>query len=155
MKKLFTTMLLVSIFAVQAQSQEIYKEVKRLMQTFENISSDTKRDIQERKVAVFKADALYYLINKAGMTDGFTEYQLGQQADAMIEFTNLYVKKLQSASKNERKAIMARFKNATMNNALFGDMEKEVVYGYVDNENFITQFSIDTNWIDALKEVKR
>ena len=51
-------MLLVSIFAVQAQSQEIYKEVKRLMQTFENISSDTKRDIQERKVAVFKADAL-------------------------------------------------------------------------------------------------
>ena len=148
-------MLLVSIFAVQAQSQEIYKEVKRLMQTFENISSDTKRDIQERKVAVFKADALYYLINKAGMTDGFTEYQLGQQADAMIEFTNLYVKKLQSASKNERKAIMARFKNATMNNALFGDMEKEVVYGYVDNENFITQFSIDTNWIDALKEVKR
>ena len=67
----------------------------------------------------------------------------------------LYVKKLQSAGKNERKAIMARFKNATMNNALFGDMEKEVVYGYVDNENFITQFSIDTNWIDALKEVKR
>ena len=123
-------MLLVSIFAVQAQSQEIYKEVKRLMQTFENISSDTKRDIQERKV-------------------------LGQQADAMIEFVNLYVKKLQSAGKNERKAIMARFKNATMNNALFGDMEKEVVYGYVDNENFITQFSIDTNWIDALKEVKR
>ncbi|MBQ5971880.1 MAG: hypothetical protein IJL45_05710 [Prevotella sp.] len=155
MKKLFTTMLLVSIFAVQAQSQEIYKEVKRLMQTFENISSDTKRDIQERKVAVFKADALYYLIDKAGMTDGFTEYQLGQQADAMIEFVNLYVKKLQSAGKNERKAIMARFKNATMNNALFGDMEKEVVYGYVDNENFITQFSIDTNWIDALKEVKR
>ncbi len=155
MKKLFTTVLLVSIFAVQAQSQEIYKEVKRLMQTFENISSDTKRDIQERKVAVFKADALYYLIDKAGMTDGFTEYQLGQQADAMIEFVNLYVKKLQSAGKNERKAIMARFKNATMNNALFGDMEKEVVYGYVDNENFITQFSIDTNWIDALKEVKR
>ncbi len=148
-------MLLVSIFAVQAQSQEIYKEVKRLMQTFENISSDTKRDIQERKVAVFKADALYYLIDKAGMTDGFTEYQLGQQADAMIEFVNLYVKKLQSAGKNERKAIMARFKNATMNNALFGDMEKEVVYGYVDNENFITQFSIDTNWIDAPKEVKR
>ena len=147
-------MLLVSIFAVQAQSQEIYKEVKRLMQTFENISSDTKRDIQERKVAVFKADALYYLIDKAGMTDGFTEYQLGQQADAMIEFVNLYVKKLQSAGKNERKAIMARFKNATMNNALFGDMEKEVVYGYVDNENFITQFSIDTNLIDALKEVK-
>ena len=143
-------MLLVSIFAVQAQSQEIYKEVKRLMQTFENISSDTKRDIQERKVAVFKADALYYLIDKAGMTDGFTEYQLGQQADAMIEFVNLYVKKLQSAGKNERKAIMARFKNATMNNALFGDMEKEVVYGYVDNENFITQFSSD-----ALKEVKR
>ncbi|MBR1519584.1 MAG: hypothetical protein IJ624_08820 [Prevotella sp.] len=155
MKKLFTTMLLVSIFAVQAQSQEIYKEVKRLMQTFENISSDTKRDIQERKVAVFKADALYYLIDKAGSTDGFTEYQLGQQADAMIEFVNLYVKRLQTAGKNERKTIMARFKNATMSNALFGDMEKEVVYGYVDNENFITQFSLDTNWTDALKAVKR
>ena len=33
------------------------------------------------------------------------------------------------------------------------DLDKEVIYSYVDNENYITQFSLDTDWPKALAEV--
>ena len=29
-------------------------------------------------------------------------------------------------------------------------MDKELVYGYVDNDKFITQFSLDTYWVKRI-----
>ena len=57
--------------------------------------------------------------------------------------------------KNHRDIIMSRFKKVTIENALFNDMDKDIIYAYVDNDNFITQFSLDTNWVKALEEVRR
>ena len=57
--------------------------------------------------------------------------------------------------KNQRDIIMSRFKKVTIENALFNDMDKDIIYAYVDNDNFITQFSLDTNWVKALEEVRR
>ena len=54
--------------------------------------------------------------------------------------------------KNQRDS---RFKKVTIENALFNDMDKDIIYAYVDNDNFITQFSLDTNWVKALEEVRR
>ena len=49
--------------------------------------------------------------------------------------------------------LKAKFRTATINNSLFNDVDKEVIYSYVDNENYITQFSLDTDWPKALAEV--
>ena len=137
------------------QEEEIYNEVKRLMTLSEAQAADKSRGLEERKVACFKYDALYYLLEKGGQTEGFTVIELGTQANALLEFVNLYVKKLAEAkNKKERELVMARFKGATTGNALFNDMDKEMVYAYVDNPGYITQFSIDTNWVSALEEVK-
>ena len=57
--------------------------------------------------------------------------------------------------KNQRDIIMSRFKKVTIENALFNDMDKDIIYAYVDYYNFITQFSLDTNWVKALEEVRR
>ena len=57
--------------------------------------------------------------------------------------------------KNQRDTNMSRFKKVTIENALFNDMDKDIIYAYVDNDNFITQFSLDTNWVKALEEVRR
>ena len=66
------------------------------------------------------------------------------------------MKRLSEAKdKKEREIVMAKFKGATTGNALFNDMDKEYVYAYVDNPGYITQFSIDTNWVSALEEVKK
>ena len=49
--------------------------------------------------------------------------------------------------------VKAKFRAASINNSLFNDVDKEVIYSYVDNENYITQFSLDTDWPKALAEV--
>lgn len=145
----------ISIFALNATAQEIYKEVKNLKTSFEEQMNDKSKDIETRKVACFKNDALYYLIAKATKDEQFTEYELGTQTNAMIEFVNLYVKRLSDEKKKKDKEIvMATFRNASISNPLFNDLEKEIIYGYVDNDKYITQFSLDTNWVKALEAVK-
>ena len=74
----------------------------------------------------------------------------------MIDFVNLYLKRLADEDKKkDREIVMAKFKNATIQNALFNDTDKELVYAYVDNEKYITQFSLDTDWPKALEAVRK
>lgn len=154
---LFCALFCIFVTNVNAQQEEeIYNEVKNLMNAAEATAADKSLDIEERKVACFKYDALYYLLEKGGQTEGFTVYELGSQANSLILFVNLYVKRLSEAKdKKEREIVKVKFKGATTGNALFNDMDKEYVYAYVDNPGFITQFSIDTNWVSALDEVKK
>jgi len=51
--------------------------------------------------------------------------------------------------------VKAKFRTASINNSLFNDVDKEVVYSYVDNDKFITNFSLDTDWVKALEAVKQ
>ena len=44
--------------------------------------------------------------------------------------------------------------DASLKNSKFNDMEKEITYAYVDKPNYITPFSLDTDWLKALEEVK-
>ncbi|MDY5091560.1 MAG: hypothetical protein U0I89_03260 [Prevotella sp.] len=155
MKKLVITLVLSCLFAVNSMAQEIYKEVVNMKADVERVMNDTTLNIETRKIACFKNDALYYLLERASEEEMFSEYLLGSQANAMIDFVNLYVKRLAAEKKKKNKdIIMATFKNASTANPLFDDPDKELVYGYVDNDKYITQFSIDTDWEKALKAVK-
>ncbi|WP_233247096.1 hypothetical protein [Prevotella sp. oral taxon 376] len=155
MKKIALSLMLMFAFTLTASSQEIYKEVRRIMQQEEAIKNDVSKSLDARKVATFKWDAIYYIIMKAAESPNFTTYQLGQQADAMIDFVNRYINRLSTEKKkSQREIIMARYKSATTHNILFHDVDKDIIYGYVDNDKFLTQFSLDTDWVNALKEVK-
>ena len=139
-----------------ANAQEIYNEVVRLKTNAETLMNDTTKNMDVRKVACFKNDALYYLIDKAADAPDFSELELGKQANAMIEFVNTFIKRLsQEKKKKDKNIILATYKNATTSNPLFNDPEKEVTYGYVDNEKYITQFSLDTDWVKALQTIKK
>ncbi len=155
MKKLFIFIAL-CLFTLNASSQEIYKAVVQMKTDVEKLANDTTKNIEARKVACFKYDALYYLIDKAGHAEHFSEYELGTQANAMVEFVNLFVKRLSAEKKKKDKdVVLAIFKNASVSNPLFRDSEKDITYGYVDNENYLTQFSLDTDWPNALAAVKK
>ena len=147
MKKLFLILALVCM-SVGASAQEIYNEVKRIEKEVKAFANDTSKDLEARKVATFKYDAIFYLITKGSQEERFSEYELGVQTNAMIEFVNLFVSRLSEIKKDKDK-----FRTATINNSLFNDVDKEVIYSYVDNENYITQFSLDTDWPKALAEV--
>lgn len=155
MKKLFIILALVCMSVLSTSAQEIYDEVRRIEKEVKAFANDTKNNLEARKIATFKYDAIYYLIDKASQEPLFSEYELGVQTNAMIEFVNLFVSKLSTLKKNKDKDMLkAVFRTATINNSLFNDVDKEVIYSYVDNENFITQFSLDTDWPKALAEVQ-
>jgi hypothetical protein len=152
MKKIITLMLF-CVFAAQASAQDIFNEVKRLMDGYQKVKNDTTQNLDVRKIATFKWDAIYYMVYQA--TDE-TEDELGVQVSSMIDFVNLYLKKLKDAKgKQDKEIIASKFKNATIENARFNDQDKEVIYAYVDNPDFLTQFSLDTDWEKALEEVKK
>ena len=156
MKKMLFALALCLCSSVTIQAQEIFKEVQSLMQKNEAIKNNKSKNLETRKIATFKSDALYYLIMKAGSTEGFTEHELGVQANAMIEFVNLYVKSLaNNAKKSNQEVIKAKYKNASIKNSRFNDMDKEITYAYVDNSNYSTNSSLDTDWVKALAEVKK
>lgn len=155
MKKLFIILALVCMSVLSTSAQEIYDEVRRIEKEAKAFANDTKNNLEARKIATFKYDAIYYLIDKASQEPLFSEYELGVQTNAMIEFVNLFVSKLSTLKKNKDKDMLkAVFRTATINNSLFNDVDKEMIYSYVDNENFITQFSLDTDWPKALAEVQ-
>lgn len=155
MKKLFIILALVCMSVLSTSAQEIYDEVRRIEKEAKAFANDTKNNLEARKIATFKYDAIYYLVDKASQEPLFSEYELGVQTNAMIEFVNLFLSKLSTLKKNKDKDMLkAVFRTATINNSLFNDVDKEVIYSYVDNENFITQFSLDTDWPKALAEVQ-
>jgi hypothetical protein len=152
---LFIILALVCMSVLSTSAQEIYDEVRRIEKEAKAFANDTKNNLEARKIATFKYDAIYYLVDKASQEPLFSEYELGVQTNAMIEFVNLFVSKLSTLKKNKDKDMLkAVFRTATINNSLFNDVDKEVIYSYVDNENFITQFSLDTDWPKALAEVQ-
>ena len=128
MKKMLFALALCLCSSVTIQAQEIFKEVQSLMQKNEAIKNNKSKNLETRKIATFKSDALYYLIMKAGSTEGFTEHELGEQANAMIEFVNLYVKSLaNNAKKSNQEVTKAKDKNASIKNSRFNDMDKEII----------------------------
>ena len=73
----------------------------------------------------------------------------------MYQFVNLFVKRLAESNKKEAKeVVMTRFRNASINNPLFNDMDLDLVLSYYNNPEYLTRFSLDTDWMKALEEVR-
>ncbi len=152
MKRIMTLMLFCAIIA-QASAQDIFNEVKHLMDGYQKVKNDTTQNLDVRKIATFKWDAIYYMVYQASDE---TESELGVQVSSMIDFVTLYLKKLKDAkTKQAKEVIVSTFKTATIENARYNDQDKDVIYAYVDNPDFITQFSLDTDWVKALEAVKK
>ena len=74
----------------------------------------------------------------------------------MYDFVNLYLKNYARQVPIKTKTALKKiFRDASINNPLYGDKDDEVVLAYYNREDYPTQFSLDTNWIAALEEVKR
>lgn len=155
MKKTLAVLAILIGLTTSAHAQQIYNEVKKMQKGFYTLKHDKTKSMDERRVASFKWDAIEYMLYKSHDDSTFTEKQLGEQTLAMTEFVNLYFKRLAEAkSKSKKEIVTARFKNASINNSLFNDMDKELVLGWYNSTKFATPFSLDTNWTKALAEIR-
>ncbi|MBQ6063813.1 MAG: hypothetical protein IJK42_08930 [Prevotella sp.] len=144
-------------------AQDVFNE---LLSSSLKVAEDESKDIETRKIATFKYDELNYMKQMVlpevlkDTTDLVTMNrvikQLNEQSYAMYQFVNLFFQRLASASKKDQKDIVISiFKAASINNPMFNDTDKDLVLAYYNNDNYITQFSLDTNWVKALEEVKK
>lgn len=155
MKKIIMLLMFCCSFAVQASAQEIMEEVKNIMDGYEKVKNDTSKDLEIRKIATFKWDAIYYMILQASDKGHMTEPELGLQVNAMIEFVNQFLADMKDNRKrNQKEVTLAKYRAASLKNPLYGDTDKDACYAYVDHPNFLTQFSLDTDWVKALEAVK-
>jgi hypothetical protein len=163
MKKIIMMAVLLCMTTVTVKAQDVFYEILR---TSKAVAEDKSKDIETRKIATFKYDELSYMAMKVrddvlrDTTDleffNQTVKMLNEQSYAMHEFLTLYMKRLTSTKKKtERDIIITVFRDASINNPLFNDLDKELVLAYYNNDNYITQFSLDTDWIKALEAVKK
>ena len=126
------------------------------MRLSKKVAEDKSKDLETRKVATFKVDELKYMAMKTRelMPDS-TVRVLDVQAYAMYDFVNLFLRRLGEAKKKSAKeAVIARFRVASVNNSRFNDMDRDLVLSYYDNSNYLTRFSLDTDWVKALAEIR-
>ena len=149
--------------ATAAKAQDVFYE---LLRSSKEVADDRTRDIETRKIATFKYDELCYMSMKVrddvlrDTTDlvffNKTVKMLNEQSFALHEFVSLYMERLAKVRKKQsRDAIITRFRNASIMHPLFNDMDKDLVLSYYNNENYITQFSLDTDWVKALEAVRK
>ena len=162
MKKLMFVMVMMCL-ALTTKAQDVYNE---LLSSSIKVAEDETKDIETRKIATFKYDELNYMKQMVlpevlkDTTDLVTMNrvikQLNEQSYAMYQFINLFFQRLASTNKKDGKeAVLALFKAASINNPMFNDTDKDLVLAYYNNDNYITQFSLDTDWVKALEDVKR
>ncbi len=151
MKRIFVLLLLAVSFATYVSAQDIYNEVKSMRENYKATANDKSKPLEERKLATFKFDAIWYMESRANEE---TEAELGLQVASMIDFVNLFSKQVKDAKNDKaRQLVIQKFKNASLENARYNDTDKELIYAYVDNQDFLTRFSLDTDWVKALAAV--
>lgn len=161
MKKILMTAV-VLLLTASANAQDVFK---LLLQDAKTVAEDKSKDLETRKIATFKYDELSYMamqvrddvLRDSTDLDFFnrTVTMLNEQSFAMYEFIEFYFERLAAAKKKEeRDIVITVFRNASINHPLFNDMDKELILSYYNNENYLTRFSLDTNWVKALAVVR-
>ena len=158
MKKIAFLLLLSCTFAMSTHAQEVWKEVRRLSK---QVADNTDKDIQTRKIATFKIDALDYMKQRyyEQMQDSSItvfNYKLDHQAYALYDFVNQFVEQFSKQEKKKGKqSVIDTFKRTSLENCKFFDLDKELVEAYILRPgDYLTQFSLDTDWEKANEEIK-
>ena len=117
-----------------------------------------------RKIALFKVEALTYMNTRYLEVVLDTTTQIPYNAIArrdsmayyMYDYVNLFMKEYNRADKQRDKdKVMKAFREASINNPLFNDPNREFVLFFFNREDFLTQFSLDTDWVKASAEVRK
>lgn len=157
--------LLISALTANAQQERVSKQ---LYTSAYKIATDSKEDVNIRKAASFKVDAITYLNTRtlSAVVDTTKQLsskeitrlntQLDSMAYYMHEYVNLFTKEYARADKHRSKAqVLKIFRDASINHPLYNDSDKNLVLVYFNSEDYLTQFSLDTNWIVALAEARK
>ena len=141
---------MVAASSLTVNAQNLYKKV------FDNataVVNDAASNDQQIQINQYKITALNYISNqvkKRGLTKDsyFYDSQAVNLASFITDFET-YIIKARAISTEKRLEVIACYRDASLNNPLFNDTDKETTYVYVNDKQTYTPFSLDTNWEKA------
>ena len=154
MRKTILALAVAALCAMPTHAQKVYNEIMRLSKAG---AADQNKTLDTRRIYQFKVDELNYMLMKTRelMPDS-SMYMVDQQAYAMYEYVNLYVNTLsKSAKRKERDAVEELFKRASIANPRFRDTDTDLTLAYYRRDDYVIQFSLDTDWLKALEQVRK
>lgn len=165
MRRFFFLVLMVLMTIGTAEAQRVYKQI---YDAAYKVASDPNEDPTIRKVESFKVDAITYLNSRtlAQLTDDSAQLtdeqvaainnRLDSLAYYMYDYVNLFTKEYAKAKNDKQRAkVMEYFRIASYNTPLYNDPDKELVLAYYYREDYLTRFSLDTDWILANRIVRQ
>lgn len=163
-KKYIFLFLALSLAMVKASAQDVLNEVIR---TSDRIINDTTKNLDERKIAMFKWDAMTYqrgkilpaflMFDKKANPDSINQRIkfLNEQAYAMSVYITLFQKRMAEAKEKEQPMVARIFKQATYDHKLFHDSDTETTMAYNQRLDYPIQFCIDCNWVQTLAFIRK
>ncbi len=169
MKKVLFVVMMLFAGLTSASAQDIYKEIIHMS---DSVANDARKPIEVRKIAKFKSNAIKYWAGKMMMeqfpenTDGNFDLskvevpasvwgEIDNQAIALYNYVHIFQTRLTRAEKEkDRRNILLLFKEASILFPRFNDPDTEFTQSYCNDNRFLTQFSLDTDWVKALAYVR-
>lgn len=153
MRKLVLAVCLLAAGAVQAVAQNLYKTVYEGASAVVNNPKSSQEQIE---INQFKVTVLNYLqdqVHRRALTKD--SYFFDSQAVNMKCFVDDFiynVTKARAISAAKRTEVIACYRDASLKNPLFNDLDKERTYCYVNDTRTFTPFSLDTDWEKAYEQ---
>lgn len=157
MKKLIFTMVLAAgFYAGQMQAQDLFKTVH---DHATKVVNNPESDDEQTQVSQFEVTVLNYIttqVQKRGLKkDG---YFFDSQAVNMKSFVDdflFHINKARSVSQAKRLEVIKCYRDASMQNPLFNDLDRERAHCYVNDKQTLTPFSLDTDWDKAYEQASK
>jgi len=134
------------------KAQEVFNTI--LEKATSVVNSEDRNDYNT-KINYFYYTELNYMKNKSKASNQAGFKVLDEQAYAMQEFVTDFFKQMASANDNKRKSVIDIFVKASLENPLFDDKDTETTHSFISDPEYITPFSLDTDWVSAHKTVKK
>lgn len=154
MKKLFLAIMMACACTLQSNAQEIYTEIKAMAQ---EVIDNPQANPIIKQMNTFKLTALNYMGMKMRETmPDSTAAFLDKEALALYNFMTIYTQTLAENSQQPaayQTKLIELFMDASYSNPLFNDTDKDYVLQYFVKGDCLTRFSLDTDWLRALKAV--
>ncbi len=154
MKKLFLAIMMAFTCTLQSNAQEIYTEIKAMAQ---EVIDNPQANPIIKQMNTFKLTALNYMGMKMRETmPDSTAAFLDKEALALYNFMTIYTQTLAENSQQPaayQTKLIELFMDASYSNPLFNDTDKDYVLQYFVKGDCLTRFSLDTDWLRALKAV--
>ena len=156
MKTIILTLALVAAAFTSANAQELFNKVHANATAVVNNAASNDQQIQ---INQFKITALNYIFNQVGKRklqkdSYFYDSQAVNLASFITEFeTNII--KARAISTEKRLEVIKCYRNASLQNPLFQDSDKETTMAYVNDKQTYTPFSLDTDWEKAYNQAEK